>query len=172
MAVPDPIYVLEFREDEPGAMQFLQIRYAIALEGDYEPDASGNFVRTETYKETETNQDGEEVEVEKTREVPLILSNVMPINCGSKGQNKTGTETPICEKCANGTCGKAVIADDLSKILAVSETDSTKYYIGEGFYVYIELAPLLDAFGMQENILDYFVPAFMYFDVKLDVEIE
>ena len=41
----------------------------------------------------------------------------------------------------------------------------------EKFYVYIELAPLLDAFGMQENILDYFVPAYMFFDVKLDVEI-
>ena len=34
------------------------------------------------------------------------------------------------------------------------------------------VAPLLDAFGMQENILDYFVPAYMLFDVKLDIEIK
>jgi hypothetical protein len=39
------------------------------------------------------------------------------------------------------------------------------------YYLYIELTPLLDAFGMQENILDYFVPSYMLFDVKFDIEI-
>ena len=164
---PDPVYVLEFREDEPRAMQFLQIRYAVSTDlyspvGEGFADANGNA---------------------------LVLDGSAPINCGSAGATRADG-TPICKNCANGTCGKAVLDDDrLEKLLAphYDEGKLSGYYIEqedtwtdaegksrdayEGFYVYIELAPLLDAFGMQENILDYFVPAYMFFDVKLDVEL-
>lgn len=178
-------YVLEFREDEPGAMQFLQIRYAISTDGSYTPGEDG-------FEKVVTVGGKEQIDV-------LPLSNVVPINCGSAGAKKTittpnedGTVTVtetdeyICEKCANGTCGVADVGDSLFKnVLDSAENggylikkDDVKDNNGEitdpgynGFYVYIELAPLLDAFGMQENILDYFVPAFMFFDVKLDVEI-
>jgi hypothetical protein len=56
-----------------------------------------------------------------------------------------------------------------------AETNATSQVIDagyNGFYIYVEIAPLLDAFGMQENILEYFVPAYMLFDVKLDIEIK
>lgn len=160
---PDPTYILECREDEPRAMQFLQIRYAVSATK-YEPSGDG-FV------------DG------KNELIPL--SNPVPINCGSAGAMKEVTEDvtdengttaqvtsqiPICEACVEGTCGQAKLtADDLEGVL--EPIADGKYNIGDGFYVYIELAPLLDAYGMQENILDYFVPAYMFFDVKLDVEI-
>ena len=139
-------YVLEYREDEPGAMQFLQIRYAV----DTEAHAPG--------------EDGfDSIE-------GLNFHDIVPINCGSAGATKTGSTEAICEACANGTCGRATLDDTDLSILGKQNDDGT-YNIGNGFYVYIELAPLLDAFGMQENILDYFVPAYMFFDVKLDVEI-
>lgn len=143
----NPSYVLEYREDEPRAMQFLQIRYAVSNQA-YEPGANGF--------------DGIS---------GLTFHDAVPINCGSCGALKTGSDAEyICDKCHNNTCGQARLDDTDLSILGDQNADGT-YNIGDGFYVYIELAPLLDAFGMQENILDYFVPAYMFFDVKLDVEI-
>ena len=165
-------HVLEYRTDEPRAMQFIQIRYAVSTEG-FEPGENGfDGIDGLTFHD-----------------------DIVPINCGSAGMltdqpktqevtdangNKVITEVtdeegnvvfkPVCEACEKGTCGQARLDDDdLSSIMTKS---GENYVIGSGgFYVYIELAPLLDAFGMQENILDYFVPAYMLFDVKLDVEI-
>ena len=153
-------HVLEYRTDEPRAMQFLQIRYA-ASTAKHEPGENGfDGVAGLTFHE-----------------------DIVPINCGSNGMTYTVTQAgtdgstvqvqkPVCEKCANNTCGQARLDDDdLKAILGTANADGTYNMNETGFYVYIELAPLLDAFGMQENILDYFVPAYMLFDVKLDVEI-
>ena len=169
---PDKIYVLEYREDEPGAMQFLQMRYAISTT-ECVPGAEGF-----EFTENGTTQQ-------------LVLSAPLPINCGSAGMLTDETETvidengdpvvdadgnpvtapvPVCRDCAAGVCGQIILENKLDGILETLE-DGSGYDIGDGFYVYIELAPLLDAFGMQENILDYFVPAYMFFDIKLDVEI-
>ena len=84
--------------------------------------------------------------------------------------NPVTAPVPVCRDCAAGVCGQIILENKLDGILETLE-DGSGYDIGDGFYVYIELAPLLDAFGMQENILDYFVPAYMFFDIKLDVEI-
>ena len=157
-------------------MQFLQIRYAISTDGSYVPSAeTGDFVKVDA--------NGNVIDT-------LNLSNVVPIDCGSNGANKKDSDTPICDKCTaagGSTCGVANVGDSLFKgvldehanggymIKKEAVTDENNEIVDpgyDGFYVYIELAPLLDAFGMQENILDYFVPAFMYFDVKLDVEIK
>lgn len=161
-------YVIEFRKDEPRAMQFLQIRYAISTDGSYAPsDETGDFVKVDA--------NGKVIDT-------LDLSNVVPINCGSDKEKVNGDF--ICDKCGNGTCGVANVSfqgvlDEhpnggymIKKEDVTDESDAVVDPGYNGFYVYIELAPLLDAFGMQENILDYFVPAFMYFDVKLDVEIQ
>lgn len=156
--VPEEIYVLECLENRPAAMQFLQIRYAVGSKTDiYEPIGEG-FGRTVTVK----NDDN----TETTKTEMLTLSAPLPINCGFGGKNTN------CAGCNANKCGKITLSDeDLEAILGEANKDDNTYDIGEGFYVYIELAPLLDAFGMQENILDYFVPAYMLFDVKLDVEI-
>lgn len=167
-------HVLEYRTDEPRAMQFLQIRYAVST-AKHEPGENGfDGVTGLTFHE-----------------------DIVPINCGSAGmvtnrpktqevtdtdgnkviENVTDDEgnivyEPVCKNCENHTCGQARLDDDdLTAILGNANTDGTYNMNETGFYVYIELAPLLDAFGMQENILDYFVPAYMLFDVKLDVEI-
>lgn len=153
---PDPIYVLECLPERPGAMQFLQIRYAVSsdLTNLYAP-VENDFQRTVTTTSGTTTTTTTEV---------LTLSSPIPINCGygSKNQNCTG--------CVNNNCGQVTLSESDLKSLLGDPVDGA-YNIGNGFYVYIELAPMLDAFGMQENILDYFVPAYMLFDVKLDVEI-
>jgi hypothetical protein len=157
----EPTYVLEFREDRPAAMQFVQIRYAVSTTK-YEPAGDG-FTE-------------------------LTFSEVLPINCGSAGAKKTESDEYICEACAENKCGVIEMNETLAGILEPNpNTENGGYLVKledetdaggnvtkagyDGFYVYVELAPLLDAFGMQENILDYFVPAYMLFDIKLDVEI-
>ena len=161
-------HVLEYRTDEPRAMQFLQIRYAVSNDV-YEPVGDG-FGRTVTVQGETTT----------TTEM-LTLSDPLPINCGSGGAFKPGSTTEyICDKCHAGTCGQVRLNDaDLKKVCTATTVGETTTYTFtkdangncKGFYVYIEMAPLLDAFGMQENILDYFVPAYMFFDAKMDVEI-
>ena len=158
VAVPDPIYVLECLESRPAAMQFLQIRYAVSANNAVYAPIGDGFGRTVTVK----NEDN----TETTTTEMLTLSAPLPINCGFGSKNEN------CKGCQENKCGKITLsADDLVAILGTPNEDDGTYNIGKGFYVYIELAPLLDAFGMQENILDYFVPAYMLFDVKLDVEI-
>ena len=188
------VHIIEYREEKPAAMQFLQIRYAISSQK-YVPYEDGFVPATE-------NADGEWVPVltgGKPGET-LTLSDVVPINCGrtngtcvctcglkceacDKGnhtqcEGAAATEStnaiPACSACDKGRCGKA----ELTKTMLTSALGGEGDVLEDGaitgdekFYVYIELAPLLDAFGMQENILDYFVPAYMFFDVKLDVEI-
>lgn len=136
---PNPTYVLECKNDNPAAMQFLQMRYAVSQD----PRTPGT-----------------------TAFDAMTFSEVRPIHCGGASS---------CTACTAGTCGKAEVTT--WKTFATEKTDATtgeKYYTidSNGFYVYLELAPLLDAFSMQENILDYFVPAYMLFDVKLDIEIK
>jgi hypothetical protein len=169
-----PSYVLEFNENNPAAMQFLQIRYAVSTEL-YAPYEDHGFVGA-----TETTANGQTTTTYDTEDV-LSLSDPMPINCGSGGAFKTGSTTEyICDKCHAGTCGQVRLSDaDLKKVCTATTVGETTTYTFKkdeddnciGFYVYIELAPKLDAFGMQENILDYFVPAYMFFDTKMDVEI-
>ena len=164
-------HVLEYRTDEPRAMQFLQIRYAVSNDV-YEPVDDG-FGRTVTVQ-GEGNTTTTQTEM-------LTLSDPLPVNCGSGGAIKPGSTTEyICDKCHAGTCGQVRLSDaDLKKVCTATTVGETTTYTFKkdengdckGFYVYIEMAPLLDAFGMQENILDYFVPAYMFFDAKMDVEI-
>lgn len=178
-----PSYVLEFNENNPAAMQFLQIRYAVSTEL-YAPYEDLGFVgATET-----TDEDGQVTTTYDTEDV-LSLSAPVPINCGSAGAYKKtkdengelvnvtdedGNPVPICSACASdpSTCGKMQLsATDLAKVANLNSDGKTYTMKDGGFYVYIEMAPKLDAFGMQENILDYFVPAYMFFDTKMDVEI-
>lgn len=160
-------HVLEYRTDEPRAMQFLQIRYAVS-NNEYTPGTDGfDGIDGLNFHE-----------------------DIVPINCGSAGMTYTVTETdaegntqevqkPVCTACASNpsTCGRARLdAEDLAAVCDDNNNGTYTFKTDEngnceGFYVYIEMAPLLDAFGMQENILDYFVPAYMFFDVKMDVEI-
>jgi hypothetical protein len=152
----DPRYVLEYYHDRPDAMQFLQFRYAISP--------------TELTPGTDAFN-------------ALEFSEVTPIHCGcddfthstatkdetvkDANGNEVTRKVTACENCINGKkCGVALEAELPQALAAAGCTNQTP-----GFYVYIELAPLLDAFGKQENILDYFVPAYMFFDVKLDIEI-
>ena len=148
--LPEEIYVLEFNEDNPAAMQFLQLRYAVSTEA-LGPNDAGF--------------------------ADLEFSDSLPINCGSNNADhstETEAETdtdgnpvkaPVCRDCRNNTCGHYKLNNPLED-LTFDPNDEVKTY-----YLYVELAPILEAFGMQENILDYFVPAYMFFDVKLDVEI-
>ena len=148
-------HVLEYRTDEPRAMQFLQIRYAVS-NNEYTPGTDGfDGIDGLNFHE-----------------------DIVPINCGSAGATKEGSTEPVCSACANGTCGRARLdAEDLAAVCVDNPNNDTYTFKTDengnckGFYVYIEMAPLLDAFGMQENILDYFVPAYMFFDAKMDVEI-
>lgn len=146
-------HILEYQETNPAAMQFLQMRYAVSTTAYGDP--------TQFFAETNGKKN-------------LTFSQVYPINCGSGGAMRTDlTTTPICTDCQANTCGVMHIATLGSHLTPVDENDlSQGYQIGDGFYVYVEIAPLLDAFGMQENILEYFVPAYMLFDVKLDIEIK
>lgn len=128
---PKAVYVLEHKDDNPAALQFIQMRYAVST-GKYTPN---DFP------------------------AELEFSEVIPINCGSNGAAE-------CDACNDNRCGKAIL--DLTN----AGLDNENRISDSGFYVYLELAPLLDAFSMQENILDYFVPAYMLFDVKLDIEIK
>lgn len=41
----------------------------------------------------------------------------------------------------------------------------------ETYYVYIKIAPKLEFFVLQENLLDQFVPSYMFFDTKLEIEL-
>jgi hypothetical protein len=79
----------------------------------------------------------------------LTFSDSVLINCGGASS---------CEKCKEGTCGAWTVSGD--------KLPSTGKY-----YVYLEMAPHLETFGMQDNMLNYFVPAYMLFDVKFSVEI-
>ena len=170
------VHIIEYREEKPAAMQFLQIRYAISSQK-YVPYEDGFVSATE-------NADGEwkPVLTDGKPGETLALSDIVPINCGSGGGTKVvgkddkGNQItePICSACEAGTCGKAILTQEMLTAKLGGEGDVLEDGAitgDEKFYVYIELAPLLDAFGMQENILDYFVPAYMFFDVKLDVEI-
>ena len=135
---PEATYVLEYKNDNPAAMQFLQMRCGTSKQP-YEPgtDDFNNNVK---------------------------FSNVCPIHCGGASE---------CSACTAGTCGKVTVETLNSLYLPSTDENGVFYNLDtDGFYVYLELAPLLDAFGMQENILDYFVPAYMLFDVKLDIEIK
>ena len=38
-------------------------------------------------------------------------------------------------------------------------------------FLYIRLTPRLETFGLQEKILDYFVPSFILFDTRLEIEV-
>ena len=148
-------HVLEYRTDEPRAMQFLQIRYAVS-NNEYTPGTDGfDGIDGLNFHE-----------------------DIVPINCGSAGATKKDSTEFICSACANKTCGRARLdAEDLAAVCVDNPNNDTYTFKTDengnckGFYVYIEMAPLLDAFGMQENILDYFVPAYMFFDAKMDVEI-
>ena len=158
-----PMYVLEYYENNPTAMQFLQFRYAISNQ-ELSPDEAEfqNLAFTEDptpiHWGNSTSQHSNAIvdaPVTDSKGEPVLDDNKQPVT-----QKVVG-----CTACADKKCGVATIPD-LAKTLEENDCD-----LDEGFYLYVELAPLLDAFGMQENILDFFVPAYMFFDVKLDVEI-
>jgi hypothetical protein len=158
-----PDYIIKYNERNPAAMQFVQFKYAISEKGNLAPG---------------------------TEDFDALLANAtaVPVNCGrhsgtcpctcklancaecaagnhSKCEGAAATEDadaiPACTACDNGKCGSIEIHEHTSGL----DMDDGQYYL------YIELTPLLDAFGMQENILDYFVPSYMLFDVKFDIEI-
>jgi len=41
----------------------------------------------------------------------------------------------------------------------------------ETYYVYLKIAPRLEFFVLQEHLLDQFVPSYMFFDTKLEIEL-
>ena len=174
-------HTIEFDPTRPGAMQFVQYRYVISTNGDLSPIAY--------------TDDGA-VSPEMNENFAKLFEDAIavPISCGradgkcdndcncSKRVSATETEAPaqgcaVCEEagrcsectsctgCSKNKCGSVVIDNPTKGLVKENET-----YEGD-YYLYIELAPLLDAFGMQENILDYFVPSYMLFDVNFDIEI-
>ena len=150
----DPLtkgHIVTLYEDEPNAMKFVQYRYAISPNAYESPDV---FLA-----------DG-----------VLTFSDSIPINCGralgtcscnctkdsctdcSAGDHE---KCSACTACNEGTCGSITLEDPVEGMTLTNDT----------YYLYIEISPLIDAFGMQENILDYFVPSYMLFDVKFEIEI-
>ena len=158
-----PMYVLEYYVDNPTAMQFLQFRYAISNQALAPSDAGFQNLAfsedpTAIHWGNTTSQHSDRIVDEPVTDSagePVLDDNNQPVT----------QKVVDCTACAEKKCGVATIPD-LGKTLTENNCS-----LDEGFYLYIELAPLLDAFGMQENILDFFVPAYMFFDVKLDVEI-
>lgn len=142
-------YILKYNDDKPAAMQFLQFKYAISTTAYNTPEAFS----------------------------ALTFSEAVPINCGRElACGKTGNEAckkcEACKPCEAGKCGTVGIDSNSANATwdALPDADG-KLTDSDYYYLYIELTPLLDAFGMQENILDYFVPSYMLFDVKFDIEI-
>ncbi len=156
-------YTIEHRADEPEAMQFMEFRYVISTDGTLNPTA-------DDFNALFANAD------------------VVPINCGQHNgtcpcacacvnckngvHNKCTATTP----CHSGECGTVKI--ELDSLVTTGDTPvrvipkkNGENEEADKFYIYVELAPRLDTFGMQENILDYFVPSYMLFDVKFDIEI-
>lgn len=41
----------------------------------------------------------------------------------------------------------------------------------ETYYIYLKIAPRLEFFVLQENLLDKFVPSYLFFDTKLEIEL-
>lgn len=76
--------------------------------------------------------------------------------------------------------GSSVKVDDVQSILFKEQKEAavaggseapTKFTEPEAYYLYIKLAPRLETFVMQENLLEAFVPSYMLFDTKLEIEL-
>lgn len=182
----NPRHTIEFDEKRPGAMQFMQYKYVISKD-DMNPidhDFNALFKNAEAVPIGCGRPDGDTC---NTCHCPdkancefchegfcYQCDKCYTCNCTKKAENGTCdacdanrcSECLSCTACSKGKCGYVVIDDPTA---ALAEEGETSY--DGNYYLYIELAPRLDAFGMQENILDYFVPSYMFFDVKFDIEI-
>lgn len=174
-------YTIEYKLDDLAAMQFLQFRYALSKTA----CAPG----TDKFAEL-TFSDSVPISCGRAHDCKNNIDHLCT-NCQTKISGCTD-----CTACAAEACGfcdvcKEALCDDCSKICCdACETckpcdagkcgqltvekhteDLGLTADNDTYYLYIELTPLLDAYGMQENILDYFVPSYMLFDVKFDIEI-
>ena len=180
----NPRYTIEYDETRPGAMQFLQYKYVISKEemNPIEDDFNALFKNIAAVPIGCGRPDGDTCNTcHCTNKAECTLcpegfcyqcDACYTCNCTKGRENcdvcKVGrcSECISCTACSKEKCGYVVMDDPTSVLLEKGETA----YNGD-YYLYIELAPRLDAFGMQENILDYFVPSYMFFDVKFDIEI-
>ena len=92
-----------------------------------------------------------------------LATGIIPfmIKASLSKNSSTRKKCSACTACNEGTCGSITLEDPVEGMTLTNDT----------YYLYIEISPLIDAFGMQENILDYFVPSYMLFDLKFDIEI-
>jgi hypothetical protein len=154
--------ILKYDEENPAAMQFARFKYALSADGTLKPGTDGF--------------------------ASLNFSEYVPIGCGRHdGACPCTCKVKDCEECKDGKhslCKGAAATDSTEAIAPCTACDANKCgYVRidkhtEGldltdgkYYLYVELSPLLDAFSMQENILDYFVPSYMLFDLKFEIEI-
>jgi hypothetical protein len=63
------------------------------------------------------------------------------------------------------------VADALSTKTTVNDVTTTTPFAGDYYYVYLKIAPRLEFFVSQENLLDQFVPSYIFFDTKLKIEL-
>ena len=67
--------------------------------------------------------------------------------------------------------GEEISINDLSSKIQVADTVNGGTKTADTYYVYLKLAPRLEFFVLQENLLDQFVPSYMFFDTKLEIEL-
>ena len=66
--------------------------------------------------------------------------------------------------------GGAIVINNLQNRVQVSDgKGGTK--VADTYYVYLKIAPRLEFFVLQENLLDQFVPSYMFFDTKIEIEL-
>ena len=67
--------------------------------------------------------------------------------------------------------GEEIEITDLNSKIQVTDTENGGTKTADTYYVYLKLAPRLEFFVLQENLLDQFVPSYMFFDTKLEIEL-
>ena len=75
------------------------------------------------------------------------------------------------EGCLAPEAFDALSFSEFSPIRSEIEVDISDKNYATPYYIYIMVAPRLDVFIQQENLLDSFVPSYMLFETKFEVEI-
>lgn len=65
---------------------------------------------------------------------------------------------------------------DLNTQFQTYDADQAAFTTGDApdtgeYYIYLKIAPKLEFFVLQENLLDQFVPSYMFFDTKIEIEL-
>ena len=158
-------HIIEYNAYKPGAMQFVQFRYAISNKALTPNDdafktmfANATAVPINCGREDGTCS-------HHTCDCTKIADGSTCNECAASRHSECST----CTACDANKCGSITIQNPTAGLNLRNENGTLKE--NNTYYLYIEFTPLLDAFGMQENILDYLVPSYMLFDVKFDIEI-